>query len=453
MKLILLMLLLTACGKHEMPREQDLRDSDGDQIINEHEKSGMDKYIASVVPLEEFETEMEFQTGTTSLVTHKLMLSNKTDLLKYTKDLMVKNVEAIHTSDYFSEFSIMRIKGDQKTIQVADGIVRLKLRSPKSKSTPKTVYLVYPDRRVLLAEWSAMMDLDISSTDLNAIISGEAHLAMTHLTEKKNFFPQTQEESIREKTYRVLVNDGIKTNIHYISKEVDLENILKYFNVSKYKNIDEENLLTTTLKPLMAEWWVRRINDRDIIIVKDNLRSLSDHYFEGFAKNNTALSRINGKAQNVFQIKKHKAASVLFKIRGEKKSVSFYEKMSHESENVGVNGYWVCDLYYRKATPVVSTELGKYDILENLRVNGAIPEMDIRSLSDEKGSFLEVEIRSDLSELSVNLESLGQNLYVQEGLYDKNCTKDSKEGPKIKPNLQVPERSLSLTVEAFVEKI
>ena len=451
MKMILLLLLLAACGKHEMPPADDMGDSDGDMIPNYREVE-MDKYISKVVPLQEIEAEMVFQTGSGVLSSHKILISNKIDLQKYSIDLLIKNIATLQTNDYFSEFSHMRLKPKQNITLSEPGIVRLNIKTSEIQTQPTSVFVVYPDKKVLLGDWKQNMDINIASEDLNAVLNGAANIAFTHLTGKISFFDKTKDDTIREKTYRVLLNNGSKTDIHYVSKELKFEDILRYFNIESFRNIDDVNLLTTTHKPLASEWWIRKINDRDIIIVNENLRTLSDHYLDGFAKKELKLHRQNGVSQRNLIINKNPAAKVLLKIRGNKNTVSFRVEKKKDSDNVGRDRYWVCDLYYRSASQPQGTDISGEEIGANLRINGLVPTR-MQVLADEQGSFLEVEISNEQTDFELKLDNFAQNQYLPVGLYDKKCDKSGTPGPELKSNPQATEHSLSLNIEAFVEKI
>lgn len=298
------------------------------------------------------------------------------------------------------------------------------------------------------------MEFELTSEQLNAILTGEAHFVATHLNEKKAFYNQTQEASIQEKTYRVLVNDGEKTNIHYISKDLPVSEILRYFNIKTYKNIDEQNLLTTTLKPELTEWWVRQINNRDIIIAKDNLRSLSDHYMEGFQKFNLKLVRVNGVLVAPLKITKNPAAKVLLKIRGEQNTVTFSLNTIKRGQRIGGQNadFWECKDQYRNASAVTTHALKEDFMLDILDLHSKNKTLNtIKAADDEKGRFLEIKVETPAEEFDLAIDGLPNNLYVQEGIYHSKCIGANE--PKIKPNLQVPERSLTMNVEAFVEKI
>ena len=451
MKTLLLLLLLAACGKNEMPPENDMNDSDGDSIPN-YREAKMDKYISKIEPLQEIETEVAFQTGSTILTTHKFMISNKIDLQKYSVDLLVRNLVSLQTNDYFSEFSHLRIKPGQNITLSESGVVKVTLKSSKIQTAPTSVFLSYPDKKIPLGNWSPNMELNIASEDLNAILKGEANFAITNLTDKKIFLDKSQDDTIREKTFRVLYNDGSKTDIFYISKELKFEEILKYFKIESFKYIEEQNLLTTTHKPLLAEWWIRRINDRDIIMVKEDIRSLSEFYLQGFEKKKIILKRQNGVAQNQIVLSRKAGANVLLKIRGYKSLVQFNTKTKKDSGNVGKEKYWVCELFNRAATVLPETEISGAEMENSLKMSGITPTA-IRSLSDEKGAFLEVELNSDQTDFQLKLENFAQNQYLPVGFYHKECDKSGTAGPELKYAFQATEDSLCLNIEAFVEKI
>lgn len=299
------------------------------------------------------------------------------------------------------------------------------------------------------------MEFELTSSQLNAVINGEAYLAATHLDIKSTVYNQTLEESIMKKTYRVLVNDGINTNIHYISKDLPFADLLRYLKIDSYKDIAEQNLLSTTYRPAKNEWWVRKINDRDIVLAKENLRELANHYLEGFEKSNLKLVRKNGKVLSPLSFKKHAAAKVLLKIRGEQNTVVFSERTATKTQIV-IKGDSMtnvtCKNYFREASTVTNKMVDEVFLLSvlGMQIKGEKKDF-ISAADDEQGRFVEIKIHSDAEEFVLTLDGMPTDQYVQEGLYRSDCDRGSE--PKIEPNLQVPERSLSLTIEAFVEKI
>ena len=79
----LLLILLVSCGKEEMPKAIDLRDADGDQIINAEEIND-DVYIADFTPINEINGQLSFASGT--VVKKEFFLKKKNQSGKYCPD-------------------------------------------------------------------------------------------------------------------------------------------------------------------------------------------------------------------------------------------------------------------------------------------------------------------------------------------------------------------------------
>lgn len=453
MKFILIMLLVIACGRNEMPVEQDLGDSDGDQIPNALEKAKMSKYFADIIPLQEINLELEFPRSETDHLKQTRSFSNKIDLQKYSKDLLVRNLLTIKSSQYFSEFSYMRINDTKASIPTSGEMISVTVRTSNTQNVLKTLLYVSNDQRAELAVWTPLMKIKLTSAQLNAVLSGEAHLVASHLDKTQTFY--SPEESIKEKTYRVLVNDGVSTNIYYISKDLPFAEMLKYFNIVTYKNIEEQNLLGTIYRSENAEWWVRKINNRDIVLAKVDLRSLANHYLEGFQKTNLVLERKNGKVKSAQGFKKHPVAKVLLKIRGEQNTVHFSEERKRKDHYVirgGKPHRVTCFYYVREASSVSTHTMDEFFLMKVLGLQAKSEDANmVKAGDDEKGRFLEIQMSSNDEIVSFSLDALPNDQYGHEGVTRNEC--EEAPGTIIQQNLQVPERSLILNIEAFVEKI
>lgn len=452
MNFLITLFLIISCGRHDMPKKKDLNDSDGDQIRNSDEGKGWQRFIAKISPLEEVEAQLDFTTGSGVLVKHQFMLSNKLDLRSYIKDLMVKNLASMKRSEYFSEFSYLRLKRSVLMPDLAPSLTWVSLKFPSLKTEPKALFYITENEKVEIGTWNRVMNFQLSTDKLALLLSGEAFLAVTKMTDKAEFFEQTQEESIREKTYRVLVSDGQTTAIHYISKELNLSQIMSYLKISTYRNINEENILTTTLKSDIPEWWLRTINDRDIVIIHENLRNLSDHYLQGFDTTSYIIKRINGKLQGSIDIRKHPQAKLLFKFRAYQRSVTFSEILKKtEQRGGGQNSdYWACLNHYRVPGEVMHREANGEDLYLNTVFSHSLSPLFLAQ-KDETGAFWEVGIESTEELISLGLKDLPNSDYVQEGLFKSKCI--GARDFNIKPNLNTSERSFELRVEALVEKI
>jgi hypothetical protein len=436
MKTLLLLVLLASCGKHEMPKEEDYNDSDGDNIANALEKSGIDQFTANIVPLEEIDMTLSFNDQSFSF-------TNKTDLQKYTKDLLVKNLDTIKMNEYFSEYNTLRPKAANNINLENEEFVTVKLSFSSIKVKPKNVYVVYSDRKVLMSPWNENLKLEISAKTLSAILKGEVYFSISNLN-------KYEETSISEKTYRVLINDGTETKVHYISKELHLDQILKSLNITEYKNIDEENLFLTKVKKSKSEWWLRTINNQDIVLVNESVNALSQHYFSGFDKKHSQVSRVNGYTTSVMNFPKNSSAKVFLRIRGMKKSAKIEKGIMPLIPVLGQTPTkGDCDVIHQAFNSPNESQDVEKEIIEMLALNQL--ETQLRSLSDSQGPYWETEVKNNATDFKLALMSLPANQYLHVGFYQE-CRRGIKPQP-YEPNLKTPEQSLILSIEAFVEKI
>ena len=439
-----------------MPDKIDLTDSDGDQTPNGLDK---DKFKADVVVLEKIDASMEFELGQSHLVKHKFNLSNNIDLQNYSKDLMVKNIVSIPKNHFFSEFSFLKIKPDKALPLVLDGSTRIRLNFSKVKTAPKSLFLVTENKQIRIGNWSELMDFSLTQDELESILSGKFFFSLSHMDKKSDFNQQSLEENIKSKTYRVFYNDGQGTEVHYLSRNLSLNEILKKFHITKYRLIDEQNLLRTIIKPLTPEWWVRFINQSDIIIINENLRGLSNHYFKGLSKIKNVVSRINGFNVNKFIIKKNIDSRVLLKIRAEQRMISFSESSKDHRVRVGGQDHdkYGCVDHTRFTSKDFVTEFIHSVFLQTFLVNGKAFQVNkniiaLRNLSDETGLFWEIEL-AGAENFEIGLINLPASNYKQVGVFKSvDCIGDDRDA-KYRNNLQVPEKSLNVQIEAFVENI
>lgn len=436
MKFFILLILTLSCGKHQMPDEQDFRDSDGDQVLNKDEVQVMEKYIARTVPMEKIEAELEFYTGNTTPTKHTFQLSNLIDLDNYSKDLLVKNLNTIKESEHFTEFSTLVPKKNDNSIVFNQEMYKVHLRFSTKKATPQRLYLSKGGLKTLLGGWKPLMQVELTQNQLSEIISGESVFFLS-------FIP-SNEESIGEKTFRVLVNDGTKTTVHYISKELSLKEILAFLGINTYKLIDDQNLLTTGIHPDFPEWWIRQFGD-NFIIVKEELSILAGHYLKDFIKTSYELKRVNGVAHAPFTFTKPLHARTLLRIQGTKTYVGFAESVREYRQGGGRDGnQFDCEDFYRQPLPEKNTALDISFLINQLDLNQH--NIELRQFNAASNLHWEAELPQDIENFSLRLNNLGPKEYVPTGLYSSTCK-------STRPSMMTSEGRLNLKFDVFVEKI
>jgi hypothetical protein len=452
MKYLLIFLIISACGKYQEPIQQDLRDSDGDSIRNNIDS---DKFKANIVTLDEIHATFEFQTGHNILKTHSYELTNKPDLESHSKDLLVKNPLSLIDKKFFSEFSRMSIKTSPKENVELVPRNRITINFSKTKNPPNSIYLVNSDRKIKISDWAENVELYLSQNDLNSIITGKSFLWLSH-----SYLNSNIEEGIKNKSYRVHYNKGSQSEVFYISKELTVSQVLNKLGVFKHKNIEEENLLTTTIKPEVSEWWVRILNKNDIVVVHANTRQLSDHYFTTLEHKTGTVSRFNGFSYANFSLSKNINARTLLKIRATQKTAQFSE--SYKDNRVRIGGRdnsekYGCVAHMRSLTSEYTTSFSPEDLKQVLMINENNPEqqndsIEVRYLQDELGPFWEIELMNT-NYFELSLSNISKALYTPTGQYKSDQCIGNDRNQNYTNNLQTPERSLILNIEAFVEII
>lgn len=455
MKWIPLMLLLLACGKHDMPSEKALGDADGDQIQDEYESSEFNRYVADVTPIRQIKAQIKFQQGILAIEKSVIDLENNLDLTKYSLDLMVTK-STLPVEDYFSEFSVLKIQGDSKVIKLKQDKIPLKfiIKSPK-----EFIQLTLFQNNLAKESWiiKDSLDIEVLQSDLENILSGKAHFALSSL-ETKKFYQITQSENIKQKTYRVVVNNGLETKVFYVSKDYALDKFLGSLSITDAKIIHHEHLMTTQYSTSKPEWWVNHLPTGDKVIVKHDLKTLADHYLSFFSYKKVSMARSNGSSSQVHQVTKEKKQLGLIKIRPSKANNIFNEYQSSETYHHGrasEGDKWNCLNSYRNLSTTKNIEVTEDD-LRNVLIFSAdnieLSDYDLISGSDEIGIFWEIVIPKDIQNLNFRIRSVNPNTIVRLGIYSSVCQNAYKETP-LGQHMAAKEAWFKLEFETFLEKI
>lgn len=457
MKFLILLMIVISCGKNSEPMSQDLRDSDGDHVANVVDN---DKFQADVIQIESIEAELEFITGETNLSRHRFSLSNNVDLKSYSKDLLINKGARTPDYDFFSEFSLLKVNSKKEIPTVVDHSAKIQLTFAKIKSPPTSIYLVSKTKKTKLGNWGPVMEISLKGDELNSILAGDAFLSLSHMDDKRHSSGETKGDNIKEKTYRVFYDDGSKTEVSYLSKELSLDEVLAKLNIDEYHLIDGQNLFTTTKRDGAPKWWVRFNDKNEIIVIKENLDNISKYYLQGLEKTKSLVARVNGISSNKYIFNDSPSPSVLIKIRTEQIFASFFESSKDERKRVGGkegSDKSGCVEHSRSLGGDFLANQQELNLQSVLLINGTpfhdrMKNVTIIKSSDSMGTFWEIEFFGfNIIELSlVNLPSAE---YRPTGLYQTtSCIGDSRNAV-YNNNPQTPERSLKFHIESYVENV
>jgi hypothetical protein len=453
----LLILLLVSCGKNEMPKAIDLNDNDGDQIINEKDEN---KNIADFVPVGEVNGEMSFFLG--NVVKQELFfkISNKRDILTESLDILTRSELKQVPEEFFSEWSKITIELPVKFPELTDRIFDLNLSFLPSKSSPDFVLLIKGQEYIKVGDFSPNMKLKLTMKDLELLLKGEAHLAFGKRTMLQHYVDsQPIQHTIREKTYRVLLNDGEKASILYVAKDYPFNNFLKSRGLKSVMNFQDINPFQYSES--QVQWFYRHLPNGDKVLVQTDKSSMLVSYLKNYKKIDFNLQRVNGNQINSLQINKNPLAMVQLKIRPIQTKRTFREYQDRSNWMIGRgDSKWTCVNYHRAIDTEVQVQTSMDEILSNLlfRLNGVtatLAEVDhsISLKEDENGQYLLVSLPKLPEVLEVYLQTNANNTFVFTGQYDLSCPK----GYPVRGSVSVVptniEGHLSLILEAYVEKL
>ncbi len=447
-----------------MPKKVDLRDSDGDGTTNNYEMTEIERYTADIAPIENVKLEMRIKLANSISTELRINMSNQIDVTKLSREFLVKNPKHLPIDEYFSEWSKLKIDSEKIPVLPEQISFRVDLFFSQMNSHPDKLILVSPSGRKELGDWSQMISLLLSKNELEDILKGESFLTLSRRIKQYQGLDESQEESIKNKTYRVFLNDGVTTKIYYVAKDFSFSDFLKAKKITRYQPISTQNLLRGRYLITTPEWWLNEINGKDKVIIKDDLNSLSKFYLQGLEKSRLSVVRTNGFLVKSAVLTNDGEALILlklrvtkqlknFKLRSEKSS--FSEGGGGRNPNGGGESPKSCINYYRDVISEEKFNLTEQELRNSMVVtsNGeqvslSASDIEIESGRDELGFFFDIALRTVNTTLELKLKDLDQSSFMEVGLYQTTC-----QGTKLRKNLLNSESFMDLAIEAYVDKL
>lgn len=452
MKWLIFLYLLTACGNHIEPSGKDIRDRDGDQIVDGDEV-GLNKYIANVSPLENVQMIVKLKGHTGPGIN----FVNGIDVVKYSKDLMVKNTVSIPKDDYFSEWSKLIIKDGSFPEASEDYRYILKLSFNKLEQAPSKLNLRDQEKVVLSFDWQPEMEIALNKDQYIKLRNNTLNFSLARLQTVNSAYRVSQQDSVKENTYRVLINNGESTQIFYVANELDFEDLLKILRIYDVFDISKVNLLTTSHDHSLSQWWARTLNGKDKVLLKDDLKNISLYRLQNFHKNTINMGRTNGQSVGQIKIKKNPSAAVMLKIRGEQQMRTFAKR--YETKTVGSPAregyrvkYEIVDIH-----PLAPQTLNTQEILNNIQIDGLTLDMEkdlaitVQNGTDKQGPYLEMILETERTDFIIDVPSLNAGSYQATGKVREKI--DEGKWVNLQGTASNPEGYLNLLIDAYTEKL
>lgn len=458
----LIFILLLSCGKHQSPKALDLRDSDGDQILNA-EESEVDKYIANIQDLGKVQGRIRFKLNEW----HEFPFANQP---VNAGDMMVRSEKYLLSNNYLSEGRKIKINANQKVgnaLSLNQYSVLIEFDDPKNK--PEELLLIQDKMTISLGKWEQSMEMKLTVHQLQALLKGTAYFSLGKKFKHANAFEVSSEETIKEKTYRVYFYDGSKSEVLYISKDLDFHDFLKHLKIKKIQEVVEDQFFFNPADVSTKGWYFRSFPTGDKVISYSTIQDMKQAFLTHYTFNKTDVLRENGSAKKELKLTKLEDAAVYLRIRPTQILRTFLESMKTEPRRTGGGGgregnggdQYTCDLRYRKIQQETLSQPIFGDLLQNIQITSDGIDISETFMAntlfeeslDENGLFWEIKVNLPFKSLTIGFKNLPASTFVKAGLISTACNGGQTPAIRYSGVDTNSEGKFSLAIESYIEKI
>ncbi|WPU65775.1 hypothetical protein [Peredibacter starrii] len=446
----LIFLLIISCGKHQEPKALDLRDNDGDQIVNANELDG-DNYIANVETIGSMKGKL--------LVQHNGIL--EVDFNNQTmnaSEVITASEKKISETKYFSEGSKILMENAPK-LEFKSNLYKVSLQFNETNSHPDEIYFSHDSRKFFVTEWKKFVSFELTSSDLKLIMEGNAHFILTKKYAKKaSGFEASEDITVTRKTYRVFLGEESKSRVLYVSKQHEFEELLKDLKIYQSTEIKEDDLFFHAKEISNKTWFYRHFKNGDKALVYSEIQNLSELFKKRFTITKQVVSRENGKTLNELKIDNKNLPQIYLKIRPSRTMRKFRpdQKQTKHSEGGGGgregNGRsWSYCTHFLTLFENLAPEAPlAWEVIGELGLHGK--EFQYQEEYDEKGSYLNIKAATTENEIKLSLPNRPATTFKITGQNTVKCDSGNKHviSPPVSTN---EEAKFSLEIESYVEKL
>jgi hypothetical protein len=456
----LILFLAIACGRHEEPLFQDLRDFDGDQILN-YQEFGSDKIIANVESPGEVKGIIRFLANQL----HEVPFSNSIDKKNLITQLLIANEDYMKETPVFSEWMNLHLKTSEPVILKAKQYP-IQLTFESSTGQLDKLAIFSGKEFVVLGTWSPFMKIELSSETLNDLLSGKKILAVKRKLKRSPLFEKETEETIKEKTVRLYFFDGKMARISYISNQMMMKEILEVFDIKKSQTVDIKSLIFNFLSD-EVRWFQRELRNGDKILIKSSEIELQKELLKGFEYKKSLISRENGFQAKTSYLFNKKGAKIFLRIRNVvRKDRIFKDRIVskvHGRYGSARLGDWSpgynCDHYLREIADETVSFPDQEELIDHLilspRIAGEnlLPTESLEEKFGEEGAFWDGSLIATEENLIMGIESSPLYTFTVTGEIKNSCRDDITAGNRFASYSTHPEGKFSFVLESYVEKI
>lgn len=444
-----MLLLLIACGKHEEPNFVDMRDKDGDQILN-HEEDSLHKYIANIDEIKKISGTLSFnQNGL-----HHFPVSNDFSLKEMILHHMTIDERLIKEAPFLDEGEKLKIKKDFE-IPLTKLQYQIELKLDTDSGDADQLILKTHEGEMILSAWSSIMSFQLTKDELVGVLNGKFHL----LIRKNLSFEKIK--SIREKTFKFYFISNKRIEIKYVSKELDFEELKHLLKIYQTVPYIEQDLLFNHQLSESPHFIHKELKNGDHFLVEISPLDLGERLKNHFTQKRHLIERLNGTSSQSIEFKNPQGLKVYLRILSLEQVLRTFgesnEKLTHGHGSGGGafgNGpdKTTCTHYLRsiqsesKMTPSIDYLLKSINEIE------LIEKMTILERFNQGHLETVLTFTDSPGNMSFSLKNLKDNSYVTTGEYKNSCAhlRSQERKSSFKTN---PEGKLSIEIESFVEKV
>jgi len=447
----LILILFISCGKHESPSAIDLRDEDGDQILNYMEASQEQKHIANFETLGAIKGTLKIHHLNPVEIKFSNEASEKTKALK---TITGRDNDLSHR-DYFSEWNDLKLRGSKDSLNLEHKIYILDLNFDSPGVKPDELYLVDGNERTLLGNWIQSMRITLSHDKVLRILSGKSHFSLKKKLPEVFKDYMTPDQSIKEKTYRVFLFDGKKSTVYYVSKDLPFENFKHLKGVDIANTYAEDEIFFNASKVNIQAWYERKFKNGDQALVYSYPHQLKEILLNRFEYKKNIIQRTNGIPHAPLTLPSSKG-SVYLRVKGMKTQRQFKESVHprryHRGGSLREEGYYAyCDHHIREVSSELNTPATLNDFMKELEMTmGEIERLEEYAFSES--AIWELKIRSYNQGASLNVHPLPPTNNVITGEYKTLCANNEGAGALMPAQKTSIEGNLVFEIESYVEK-
>jgi len=446
---IIILLILISCGKHEEPKYVDIKDKDGDQLLN-HEEESIQKYIAHI-------DELKKVSGVLSFIEkeqQEILVSNEFSIKDKILNDMTVDERFLPNESHLLDGEKLKIQ-TKKFILLTKPFYQMELHFSHDSDSVNELILKTNEGEMILGKWEEEMSFQLSKENLSGILNGEFFLIL-----RKNL-TSDKIQSIKKKTYKLHLISKKQTKIMYISKELETEAIKHSLGIYETSPYVEQHLLLNKDLSESPQWFIKELKNGDKFLVNISPKELSEKLKIHFVQKKHHLLRLNGQSASHVQLSNPKNSKVYLKILSADQTFRTFKEIQRNIKHGhggggGAHGNgperFTCTHFMR----VIENETQQIPtidyLIKNINEVELIENMTIFQGSHHSGNEWILNFVKTPENMSFSLNQLKTDSYVLTGEYHNSCSflPNRERESSTFSNL---EGKLSIEIESFVEKI